>query len=534
MEVKILFQSLLNSLVTFVFGFMSFIINGDRPLAKIPPVRNPLLLESASSLAKKIRSRKLKSLTIVEAYIDRIKEVNGLLNAMVSYRFSEARDEAQQIDEMLDSGQVPERYSEKNAPFLGVPLTVKEAFSVIDQPNTSGLINRKDIVCDRDAPVVDNLRRSGCIILGVTNVSELCMWYESANFVYGRSNNPYDIRRIVGGSSGGEGCILGAAGSVIGIGSDIGGSIRMPAFFNGVFGHKPSPGVVLNSGQFPPASKERSCMLGTGPMCRFAVDLDPMLRVMAGSYGLSKLRLDAPVDLRNLRFFSMGDDVRLNMASALDPELVEAQAQVRTYLQTKLGVTVQRLQLYRLKYTVDMWFSMMSTIDTESFTHMLGNNGPRVYPLWELLKRTVGLSSHTLPAIMLGLIEGLDKLIPERTQRLLAKLGKLREELENILGDDGVLIYPSHPKLAPFHNAPLLYPCNFAPTATFNMLSLPATQVPLGLSAQGLPLGIQVVANRYNDHLTLAVARELEKGFGGWAAPIGMGMYHEAIEHDTT
>ncbi|XP_022094747.1 fatty-acid amide hydrolase 2-like [Acanthaster planci] len=513
---------------------MSFIINGDRPPAKIPPVRNPLLLQSASSLARKIRLRQIKSQIIVEAYIERIKEVNGLLNAMVSYRFSEALEEAQQIDDMLDSGEVPDRYSEKNAPFLGVPLTVKEAFFVIGQPNTSGLVYRKGIVSDRDAPVVDNLRRAGCVILGVTNISELCMWYESANFVYGRTNNPYDIRRIVGGSSGGEGCILGAAGSVIGIGSDIGGSIRMPAFFNGIFGHKPSPGVVLNSGQFPTAGKERDCMLGTGPMCRYAVDLDPMLRIMAGGYGLAKLRLDDPVDLRALQFFSMGDDERLRLVSPLDPELVEAQAQVRTYLEKTLGVTVHRPKLHRLRYAVDMWFSMMSTIDNESFTHMMGNNGPRIFPLWEGLKRLVGLSSHTVPAITLGLIEGMDKLMPDRTQRLLAKLGKLREEVESILGPNGVLIYPSHPKLAPFHNAPLLYPCNFGPTAAFNALSLPATQVPLGLSAQGLPLGIQVVANRYNDHLTLAVARHLEKGFGGWAAPIGMGMFREAIERSNS
>ncbi|XP_071801466.1 fatty-acid amide hydrolase 2-like isoform X2 [Asterias amurensis] len=530
MRVKMVLKSLLNCFVNFVFGFMSLIINGDRPLARIPPVKNPIIFESASSLARKIRSRQLKCQVVVEAYIQRIKEVNDLLNAVVSYRFNEALDEAEHIDEMLDSGDVPDRYSEKNAPFLGVPLTVKEAFSVIDQPNTSGLVNRKGLMSDRDAPIVANLRRAGCVILGVTNVSELCMWYESANFVYGRTNNPYDVRRIVGGSSGGEGCILGGAGSVIGVGSDIGGSIRMPAFFNGVFGHKPSPGVVLNSGQFPTAGKERDCMLGTGPMCRFAIDLEPMLRIMAGNYGLSKLKLDNPVDLRNLRYFSIGDDVRLNLVSALDPELKKAQEQVRTYLETSLGVTVQRIQLHRLKYSLDMWFSLMSNIDNESFVNLMGNNGPKVYPFWEGVKRAFGMSTHTVPAIMLGMIEGLDKLMPERTKRLLEKLQRFREEIENILGEDGVLICPSHPKLAPFHNAPFLYPFNFAYTAAFNILSLPATQVPLGLSAQGLPLGIQVAANKYNDHLTLAVARELEKGFGGWTAPVGMGLHHETIE----
>ncbi|XP_003919300.1 fatty-acid amide hydrolase 2-like [Papio anubis] len=111
-------------------------------------------------------------------------------------------------------------------------------------PNSSGLMNRRDAISKTDATVVALLKEAGAIPLGITNCSELCMWYESSNKIYGRSNNPYDLQHIVGGSSGGEGCTLAAACSVIGVGSDIGGSIRMPAFFNGIFGHKPSPGNV--------------------------------------------------------------------------------------------------------------------------------------------------------------------------------------------------------------------------------------------------------------------------------------------------
>src|SRR5207237_4871758 len=135
------------------------------------------------------------------------------------------------------------------------------------------------------APTVGGLRAAGAIPLGVTNLSELCMWMESNNRVYGRTGNAYDPRRTAGGSSGGEGAIVGAAGAPFGLGSDIGGSIRMPAFFNGVFGHKPTGGLVPNSGQFPMAHGPALRYLTTGPIARHAEDLMPLLRILAGPDG---------------------------------------------------------------------------------------------------------------------------------------------------------------------------------------------------------------------------------------------------------
>lgn len=123
------------------------------------------------------------------------------------------------------------------------------------------------------------LQYLGGIPLAVTNVSEICMWWESSNKIYGQTRNPYNTTRIVGGSSGGEGALIAAAGSPWGIGSDIGGSIRMPAFFNGIFGHKPTFGLISNQGQFPDAQGNLSKFLTTGPMCRFAEDLVPMFKV---------------------------------------------------------------------------------------------------------------------------------------------------------------------------------------------------------------------------------------------------------------
>lgn len=188
-----------------------------------------LLYLSASEIARRIRSRKLTSREAVETHIREIERVNPVINAVVADRFAEAREEAARADELTFAS-----HRDDLPEFHGVPCTIKECFALEGMPNTSGLVARIGTVASSDATAVDRMRKAGFVPMGVTNVSELCMWMESDNKVYGRTSNPYDARRIVGGSSGGEGAIVGSGASPIGLGSDIGGSIRMPAFFNGV------------------------------------------------------------------------------------------------------------------------------------------------------------------------------------------------------------------------------------------------------------------------------------------------------------
>ncbi|XP_001375446.2 fatty-acid amide hydrolase 2 [Monodelphis domestica] len=487
------------------------------------PTSKSLLLLSALRLAKLIRQRKVKCIDVINAYIDRIKEVNPLINAIVKDRFEAARQEALEVDNWLSKEQEDETTLEQKRPFLGVPLTVKEAFELNGMPNSSGLVNRKDVISKTDAAVVALLKQAGAIPLGVTNCSELCMWYESSNKVYGRTNNPYDVRCIVGGSSGGEGSALGAACSVIGVGSDIGGSIRMPAFFNGIFGHKPSSGVVSNEGQFPVAMGAQEEYQCTGPMCRYAEDLEPMLRVMAGP-GIHKLKLDKKVPLQKIKFYWMEHDGGSLLVSPVEPELLQVQKKVVRHLETVLGASVQHVQLRQMKYSYQIWVTVMSARNQDGkeavkFLELLGDHGKPVWPLWELMKWFLGMSTHTIPSIGLGLMESVLK----HDHQTNTKFEKLRQtlwsDLVDMLGNNGVFLYPSHPKVAPKHHFPLTRPFNFSYTGIFNALGLPVTQCPLGLSSQGLPLGIQVVAGPFNDHLTLAVAQYLEKSFGGWVCP---------------
>ena len=152
-------------------------------------------------------------------------------------------------------------------------------------PNCAGLVALRDRRAETNAPAVQRLIDAGFIPLGVTNTSEMTMWIESVNRVYGRTRNAYDPHRTAGGSSGGEGAAVGSGGSPVGLGSDIGGSIRVPAFFNGVFGHKPSPGLVPNTGQYPSTAGEAAFMLTIGPLARHAEDLMPVTRIIAGPDG---------------------------------------------------------------------------------------------------------------------------------------------------------------------------------------------------------------------------------------------------------
>ncbi|XP_048852278.1 fatty-acid amide hydrolase 2-A-like isoform X4 [Brienomyrus brachyistius] len=488
---------------------------------RLPPITNPLLLLSGVQLARKIRRREVTSVEVVQAYIDRIQEVNPIINAVVKHRFSEALQEAAQVDKLLDDEKAEEQELEARLPFLGVPFTAKEAFALRGMPNSTGLVSRRDVVSERDACSVALLKRAGAIPLAVTNCSELCLWLESHNRLYGVTSNPYDTSRIPGGSSGGEGSILASGGSIIGIGSDVGGSIRLPAFFNGIFGHKPTSGVVSNEGQHPPCSGLQEDFLATGPMCRYAMDLLPVLRIMAGA-NADKLSLTSEVDLKKLRYFSVPHSGGSPMVSPVDKQLIQAQRKVAETLETDLGVRVQELHIPQFKCSTQIWGAFMASPGRDgkparSFAELMGTEQQKVWPLWEMAKWVVRQSSHTFPAIGLAIVEMAQSSPP--SQFIVQQKEQLQNQLENLLGTDGILLYPSYPHVAPKKNLPLLTPFNFSYAGIFNILGLPVTQCPLGLNQEGLPLGVQVVAGRFQDHLTLAVARHLEEAFGGWKEP---------------
>ncbi len=476
---------------------------------------NPYVHYSATELARMIRVGEVTSRDVVEAHIAHIQKVNPILNAVVKERFEAARSEAKAADRQRqesDPAGLP--------PLHGVPCTIKESFQLRGMPQTSGHHTRREFYPEEDAITVKRLRQAGAIPLGVTNVPELCMWMETHNQIYGRTNNPYDPTRIVGGSSGGEGAIVGAGASPFGLGSDVGGSIRGPAFFNGVWGHKGTGGLVPSSGQYPRAEGRAGRFLSTGPLCRRAEDLMPLLRIMAGPDGEDEscepmeLGDPATVDLRGLRVL----DVRGDGWLKVHPDLLDAQARVARHLAER-GATVIPASFEKLRQSVQIWSSMLGGAQEPAlFRKLMGFSRKRDI-LRELALLGIRRSPHTLPALLLSLLDELSHVFPKATQKAIEAGLSLREELLSAMQPMGVMLYPTYVRPAPRHRVPLTLPIHWSYTAIINVLELPATQVPLGLNQAGLPLGLQVVGMPRQDHVTIAVALELERAFGGWVFP---------------
>lgn len=488
-------------------------------MSNLIPEASRWLTSSAGAMARALRAGQVSSVELVEIHIERIEKVNPVLNAVVAERYAEARAEAREADARLSAV----KEGEELPPLLGVPCSIKECFALTGMPQASGLVRRKDFRAETDATGVARLREAGAIPLGVTNTSELCMWMESANRLYGRTSNPYDATRIVGGSSGGEGAIVGAGGTPFGLGSDIGGSIRMPAFFNGVFGHKPSGGLVPGTGQYPMAENEARRFLGTGPIARYAEDLMPVLRILAGPDGIDtgaeEMELGEPdtVSIEGMQVLSIDGNGIRNVSA----DLLDAQSRAASALASR-GAVVTHDRLPALKRSLDLWSKLMSAAEETPFASLLGQGEP--IPIgWEHMKWFLGRSEHTLPAIGLANIERLPFVQSGDPARLFDEVRALRQEISDRIGPDGVVLYPSYTRTAPRHGRPLLTPIDWVYTAIFNVLELPVTQVPLGLDDAGLPLGVQVAGCHGRDHVTIAVGQALETDLGGWVPPWTVG-----------
>ncbi|MDP3278206.1 MAG: amidase [Deltaproteobacteria bacterium] len=472
--------------------------------------------QSATEIAQQIRRGELTSRACLDTHIAQIARVNPKLNAVVCERFELARAEADFIDRMLATKGPGYRLE---SALLGVPCTIKEAFAVQGMPNCSGLVSRRTHVSQSDATAVARLREAGVVIMGVTNTSELCMWLESDNRVYGRTNNAFDLTRTCGGSSGGEGAIVGAGASPFGLGSDIGGSIRIPAFFNGVYGHKPSGGRVPGTGQFPMAHGSARRMLSTGPLARRAQDLALLLEILEGPDGTDDACVEMPkrkpsdIQQADLQVFVVDEACPVRASDSLRG----AQRLAADSL-ASMGAQVQSLALPELRHALEMWSAAMHAAGGESFASLLGQGTP-VSALGELVKLARGRSEHTFPALGLALLEKIPELFPKQIAKSLAALEALRVKLTQLLGDRGVLLMPPYARTAPPHQRALLRPIEYGFTAVINALEFPATSVPMGLDSEGLPLGVQVIGGWQMDHLTIACAQWLEADGQRWTAP---------------
>jgi fatty acid amide hydrolase 2 len=473
---------------------------------------------SAVDLAGAIRRREVTSLAVVEAHVERLRRTHSRINAVVAERYEVALGQARACDQRIAEMSLRGESARDLPPLFGVPFTVKESIAMEGMPQTAGVLARRGQRPTQSAKAVERLTDAGAIPLGVTNISEMTLWIESENPVYGRTNNPYDPRLTAGGSSGGEAAAVAVGGTPFGIGADIGGSIRTPALFCGVFGHKPSRGLVPNAGIWPAVSGPAADMLAIGPITRRAEDLLPVVRILAGKQKASRLGDVAGVSLDGLQVTLVEGSSRRAMGVAVRDARERAAGALAS-----AGATVRMLNIAGWGDALLPYLLMLQE-DPESDGRptqaFLRQGGERALGARELL---LGGSGHTLPTRLTVGAERLGRAVStaSRREKLISRGRALAEELTEAIGD-GVLLHPAHPTLAPRHRRTYGRPWLMMPAAIFNMAGVPVTQVPMGLSADGRPMGIQVAAGHGADHLSIAIALKLESFFGGWTPPPGL------------
>jgi amidase len=451
-----------------------------------------LIFSSATELARVIREKEVSSFEVVKAYLARIEAVNPRINAVVQLTADTALEEARESDRALAHGQL------KGA-LHGVPMTIKDSFETAGVPTTAGTKGLKAYIPRQDATVVARLRTAGAILLGKTNTPEITLDLETVNFVYGRTNNPYDPTRSPGGSSGGAAAIVAAGGSPFEIGSDTGGSIRIPCHFCGIAGIKPTVGRVPRTGHIPfLESGAAEAFTQVGPMSRYVEDLSLILSVIAGVdwrdpavVPMSFMDRRA-ADLKKLRVAYYTE----NGSRPPTAETIQTVGAAAAAL-ADMGASIHEDLPPDIESSRDLWTGLF-----------LADGGAWVRNLLEKLGTK---EMHpSLEWTQMGKDSSTSEFIP-----LITGWNTFRSSSLAFLEDYDVILCPVNAVPATPHDKPA--PLNY--TFPYNLLGWPVAVVRCGTSPEGLPIGVQVVARPWHEDIALAVALHLEKTLGGWQRP---------------
>ncbi|GJQ74762.1 hypothetical protein Trydic_g21608 [Trypoxylus dichotomus] len=487
----------------------------------IPPVEEELFFYSATKMAKMIRNKEVSSETVIKTYISRIKAINSILNAVVEDRFLEAIEEARRYDQLLDKPNINLNEIAKTKPLLGVPVTIKETCAVKDLSLVVGCTFLRGTKAKADGAAVTKLRAAGAIPLLVSTTSELCLSISCETLVTGRTRNPYNTNYTSGGSSGGEGALIGSGSSLIGIGSDLTGSIRIPAMFNGIFGHKPTARLVPCEGHWPMYPDEKLLnYLTIGPLTRYAEDLKLMMKIISVP---NKINFDLGINLKDINLYFIEDVGFCLGANSIQPEIKEAVRNVVNYIHETYKVQIREEKFSKLSAAAESFTSMLGDVDNK-FRLLEDPNNPDVkYSMIGQLVKYLFSEAVVTPngALIDAIFLGCNALIPRsHASKHYKRMESLRNQMIDRLKHNGILIMPTFPVTA-FHPVEIVWNminCIIF-CGIFNGLGFPCTQVPMGFDKKGMPIGVQIISAPYQDNLCIAVAEALEKQFGGWRPP---------------
>jgi Asp-tRNA(Asn)/Glu-tRNA(Gln) amidotransferase A subunit family amidase len=457
-------------------------------------------------LAKQIRQKKLSPVEVVEEHLKQIDELNPKLNAFVHMDAERARQAARNAERAV---------TEKKTlgPLHGVPISIKSSISVAGLRCESGTRLRAGLIPTQDATLVTRLRGAGAIILGVTNAPELLMAWETDNLLYGRTNNPWDLNRTPGGSSGGEAAAIAAGMSAGGVGSDGGGSIRVPAHFSGICGLKPTPGRIPSTGHFPVSAGPFALLGVVGPMARTVADLRTLFEVMQGPDTADTCSAPVPphwpdeVESKKLKIGYFEDDGRT-------PVTPETRAAVRTAAEAlqRAGFEVEQFQPEGLEEARQLWHKFFVVAGAMLLRPMFKENDGDLSPILKsFLKSAAAQPDHTGRTLLDAWI---------RRDLLRAKFFAQMEEYPILLCPAAAIPAFKHGERSwQVENKSVEYLDAWSYTEFFNLLGNPAAVVPVGKSPEGLPIGVQIAGLPWEEEQVLAVATALERECGGWRIP---------------
>jgi Asp-tRNA(Asn)/Glu-tRNA(Gln) amidotransferase A subunit family amidase len=456
-----------------------------------------------SDLAAGIRARKFSPTEVVDAHLRRIATLQPELNAFAHLDADAARAQARAAEVAASRGALL-------GPLHGIPLSLKSSIDVARWPCPAGSLLRKDYIPSADAPLVSRLKSAGAILLGNTNTPEFLMAYETNNLLTGKTCNPWNLEYSAGGSSGGESAAIAAGCSMGGVGSDGGGSIRVPAHFCGICGLKPTPGRIPATGHFPSGAGAFGWIGVVGPMARTVADVRALFEVLAGPDAGDAH--SAPVPLRSypeeeLRATRIG----ILESAALGSATQETRATVdrAARLLSDRGFRVEPFKLDGLDRALELWWFFFGPVIGHLLRDSLAGHQSQLSPM---LREYLSIATSPHPI-------SLDQFIQACAERDL-----LREKILRQMNDVPILLSPVSSGPAFRHGQGNYKPgTGYLDTMRFaqwlNLTGFPGASIPIGFSSENLPIGVQIIGRPFEEELILAVAEVFEQSRGPWQPP---------------
>ncbi len=464
-----------------------------------------MIVTSAASMADMVRRRVISPVELVEAHLRRIELLNPKLNAFVHVDPERAREEARNRQSEVMDGTA--------GPLAGVPVSIKSSIDVAGFRCEAGTRLRAGYVAVQDAPLVSRLRAAGAVILGVTNTPELLMAWETDNLLYGRTNNPWDMARTAGGSSGGEAAAIAAGCSAGGVGSDGGGSIRVPAHFTGICGLKPTPGRIPATGHYPNSVGPFALLGVVGPMARTVRDLEILFAAMQGPDDGDPGA--APVPLRTLRTEELK---KLRVGYFEEDGRTAVTAETRAAVHTaadglqRASFNVRPFRPEGLEAARQLWWKLFGGAGAMLLGPMLAGHEEELSPtLKDFCERATAAPKASA-----------EKLLDTWIQRDVVRMQVLAQmkEVDVLLCPVAAIPAFRHGERSwQVGSQTVEYLDAWSYCEWFNLLGMPAAVVPVGRSPEGLPIGVQIVGKPWQEEMVLAIAAAVESECGGYIPP---------------